>query len=74
MKVAGEIKNVLNETSAVGSCTGSVSICTSDSCSVWSGTGVCKCGGQVAQAKNFVRWLPVFVGPQYGPCFMAYGT
>jgi hypothetical protein len=70
MNVAGEIKNVLNEPSAVETRTGSVNIGMSDSCSEWSGTGVCKCGRQVAQAKNFVRWLPVFVGPQYEPCFM----
>jgi len=45
MKVAGEMKSVLNETSAVESCTGSVNICMSDSCSEWSGTGLYKCGG-----------------------------
>jgi hypothetical protein len=71
MKVVGEIKNVLNETCALETSTGSVNICVSDSCSLWSGTGVCKCGGQVAQEKTFVRRLPVFVGPQYGPCFMS---
>ena len=51
--------------------TGSVNICMSDSCSEWYGTVVCKRGGQVARAKNFVRGLPVFVGRQYGPCFMS---
>ena len=71
MKVAVEIKYVLNETSAVETCSGSVSICMSDSSSEWSGPGVCKCGGQVVQAKKYVRWRPVFVGPQYGPCFMS---
>jgi hypothetical protein len=42
MKVGGEIKNVLNETSALETSAGSVDICMSDSCSLWSGTGVCK--------------------------------